>query len=497
MKQSIELTLKPWSLSDFDKVMHTGAVLTIGADATEKVVACHTYLQNRIARSDEAIYGINTGFGALRNQSIPGHHLQALQVNLMRSHACGAGAEVPPEIVKAMLVLKVRSLSYGHSGVQLSTLERLLQLFNMDACPVVYVQGSLGASGDLAPLAHLCLPLIGEGQVDWKGRRWSGKEFLDELNWKPLQLHPKEGLALLNGTQFMLAYGLMALREAKHLAQAADLLAALSLDGFDGRLDPFHRLLHEIRPHQGQVFTAQSILELLESSEIASKPKQDVQDPYSFRCVPQVHGASRDAIAYVEGILEVEMNSTTDNPNIFPEADLILSGGNFHGQPLAMALDHLALALSELGSISERRVFQLLSGQRGLPPFLAAEPGLHSGLMIAQYTAAGIVSKNKLLCVPATADSIPSSNGQEDHVSMGSIAAVKVWEVVDNLYTLLSIEMLAASQALWFRSPLKTSARLQAVLDSYRTMVPPVEQDRFLHADIANGRQFLKDLNGI
>ena len=487
----IALSTTPWDLHDLAKALQPGSQIRLDISAHDRIQQCHAYLRRKLETSDAAIYGINTGFGALRNTSVPADQLQQLQINLVRSHACGAGAEVPAHVVRTMLLLKARSLSYGYSGVQVATVQRLLDFFNHNVLPVVYTQGSLGASGDLAPLAHLCLPLIGEGEVDWNGKRMLASEVLQIQGWEPIDLHPKEGLALLNGTQFMLAYAVTSLIEAEQLSAQADQIAALSIDAFDGRSNPFHHLLHAIRPHAGQVATAAAILRHLEGSEIAARPKTDVQDPYSFRCVPQVHGASKDALAYCQQVFVTEMNSTTDNPNIFPEEDLILSGGNFHGQPLALALDFLAIALAELGSISERRVFQLLAGIRGLPPFLVANAGLNSGLMIAQYTAASIVSKNKLLCVPASVDSIPSSNGQEDHVSMGSIAAVKALEVCTYLRTLLSIELLTASQALWFRLPAKTSPGLEALVDAYRKVVPPVESDRVLQKDIAAGVEFL------
>jgi len=465
------------------------------SDASKaKVQACRDYLDKKIETEEKPIYGITTGFGSLCNTSISRSELEQLQRNLVLSHACGTGEKVPSEIVKLMLLLKVQGLSYGHSGVAVSTIERLIDLYNNDVLPVVYQQGSLGASGDLAPLAHLSLPLFGEGEVEYKGATRASAEVLQELNLAPITLRSKEGLALLNGTQFMSSYGVYSCLEAQRLSQVADLTGAISLEGFDGRLDPFGDDIHLVRKQGGQLKTAQAIRSLLEGSEIIAAEKKHVQDPYSFRCIPQVHGASKDAFAYVSSVIEKEINSVTDNPTIFPEKDLIVSGGNFHGQPLAMALDYLSIALAELGSISERRVYKLVSGQRGLPEFLVSNPGLNSGFMIPQYTAAGIVSQNKQYCTPASVDSVDSSNGQEDHVSMGANAATKCYKVLDNLKTILGIEILNGTQALEFRRPLKSSPKLEAVLADFRQSVPNVKEDRWLHIDIKNARTFIESL---
>lgn len=468
---------------------HPEKSIELSESAQAAILKCRNYLDNRMQQDDSPIYGINTGFGSLCDTKIAAKDLEALQDNLIRSHSCGTGSEVPTEIVRLMLLLKVKSISFGHSGVSLEATERLLEFYNKGITPVVYTQGSLGASGDLAPLAHLCLPLIGEGKVRVNGG--PAVNTSEALDHAPLKLRSKEGLGLLNGTQFMLAYAITGYLKARRLSRAADKIAALSLDAFDGRLSPFQPQLHNIRPHAGQIQTAAAIRDLLADSEIAAARKIAVQDPYSFRCVPQVHGASKDALGYCENVFLTEANSTTDNPNIFVDEDLILSGGNFHGQPLALALDFLSLALAELGSISERRVFQLLSGSRGLPPFLVANPGLHSGLMIAQYTAASIVSQNKQLATPSVVDTIPSSNGQEDHVSMGANGAVKCYQILENLQTLLGIELMTASQALWFRRPSKTGSSLQTMLEAFREEVPPVEHDRILHDDIVAASQFV------
>ncbi len=467
----------------------------LSENAVERIQEGYDYLHARIAANpDEPIYGINTGFGALANVPIAAADRAALPPNLLMSHACGMGAEVPPEIVRLMLVLKAQSLCYGHSGVPAATVQRLVAMYNRGILPIVYQQGSLGASGDLAPLAHLCLPLLGLGRVRYEGVELAAADVLHLFGWAPLELQAKEGLALLNGTQFMSAYGATLLTRANRLAHVADVLAALSLEGFDGRPEPFLAPLHRIRAHDGQVAVAAHICELLAGSEAINQPKKHVQDPYSFRCVPQVHGATRDALAYVEGVFATELNSVTDNPNIFPEEDLIVSGGNFHGQPLALALDFAAIALAELGSISERRTYQLISGQRGLPPFLVLNPGLNSGLMIPQYTAAGIVSQSKQLCTPASIDSIVSSNGQEDHVSMGANAATKAWQVGENVARVLGIELLTAAQAVELRlksGGASIAPRLQEILTAFRAEVPFLAEDRVLYPDMEAATRFV------
>ncbi len=467
--------------------------LQLSPESQQAIEQGHNFLLQKLQNSTQPIYGINTGFGALCNYQISAADLQTLQQNLVRSHACGMGNAVPQPLVKLMLLLKIQSLSYGNSGVQLATVQRLIDFYNQNILPVVYEQGSLGASGDLAPLAHLALPLMGEGEVWHEGKKCPTAEVYQALGWQPLVFQAKEGLALLNGTQFMAAYGVWVLANGLRWSAWADTLAALSIDAFDAKTEPFDDLIHQIRPHEGQLQTATKIRNLLKNSNIAEQPKKQVQDPYSFRCVPQVHGASKDALQYAKKVFEIEINSVTDNPNLFPEADKILSGGNFHGQPLALALDFVCLALAELASIAERRIYQLISGQRGLPPFLAVHSGLHSGLMIPQYTAASIVSQNKQLCTPASADSIVSSNGQEDHVSMGANAALKAKQVADNLQKVLAIELLTATQALEFRRPATSSPVLENLVAAYRQQVPFVEKDRYLHADMMQSMTFLEE----
>ncbi len=466
--------------------------LVLSDEAKNNIIRCRHYLDQRMASQSEPIYGINTGFGSLCDVLIPDNDLEQLQKNLVMSHACGTGDEVPQEIVKLMLLLKIQSLSYGKSGVQLETVERLIDFFNHDMLPVVYQQGSLGASGDLSPLAHLCLPLIGMGEVNFNGKKQKTEEVIKQLKTEPIQLKSKEGLALLNGTQFMSAYGVWCLMQTKRLSNAADTISAISLEAFDGRIDPFKEHIHTIRPHKGQLQTAKNIRNLLKGSELIEQHKQHVQDPYSFRCIPQVHGASKDAIEYAENVFLIEINSVTDNPTVFPDEREIISGGNFHGQPLALALDFLAIALAELGSISERRTYQLIAGLRGLPSFLVAKPGLNSGFMIPQYTAASIVSQNKQLCTPASIDSIVSSNGQEDHVSMGANAATKCFKVVENLQRILAIELMNAAQALEFRKPLKSSPAIENIVSEYRKQVKFLQEDEIMYTEIDKSVEFLK-----
>ena len=467
--------------------------IQLSETAIEKIRKCRTYLDEKIKNQDEPIYGINTGFGALYNKHISKKDLGKLQENLVKSHACGTGDKVPVDIVRLMMLLKIQSLSYGHSGVQLSTVQRLVDLFNEEITPVVYEQGSLGASGDLAPLAHMSLPLIGLGEVYTDGVIRPTKEVYDNRGWKRIELQSKEGLALLNGTQFMSAYGVHTLLKIFRLSELADIIAAISLDAFDGRIEPFMDELHRIRPHKGQIQTAERFRSLLQGSEIISQPKEHVQDPYSFRCIPQVHGASKDSINYVATVFSSEINAVTDNPTIFPDLDVIVSGGNFHGQPLALALDNMAIAAAEWGNISERRTYQLLHGKRGLPPFLVANPGLNSGFMIPQYTAASIVNQNKQLCTPASVDSIESSQGQEDHVSMGANAATKAYKVANNLERILAIELFNAAQALDFRRPKKSSPFIEDFVAKYRKYVPFVSEDKVMHDEIMKSVQFLRE----
>ncbi len=481
------------SLSDIQSILLEDKKIALSDEAIENIQKCRAYLDEKMEQESKPIYGINTGFGSLCDVKIDKENLTLLQENLVMSHACGTGDRVPNEIVKLMLLLKIQSLSYGHSGVQLVTVERLITFFNENILPIIYTQGSLGASGDLAPLAHLALPLIGEGEVVVKGVDKTAKELYDTFGWKKIILQSKEGLALLNGTQFMSAYGVYNLLKAYKISYFADVIGSISLEGFNGNKSPFLTFSHVIRPHKGQLKTAERILSFLDGSDLIEQEGKAVQDPYSFRCMPQVHGATKDTLSFVKNTLETEINSVTDNPNIFIEEDMVISAGNFHGQPLALSADYLAISVAELGSISERRTYQLISGLRGLPAFLVKEPGLNSGFMIPQYTAASIASANKQLCTPSSIDSIVSSNGQEDHVSMGANGAVKCKSVVDNVERILAIELLNASQALEFKRPLKSSDFIESLVKAYREEVPFVETDRLLHNDIQKSIKFLQN----
>ena len=481
------------SLERVKEIIDKKEKLVLSDEAKAAIVKCREYLDRKMEDIGRPVYGVTTGFGSLYNVSIPKEDLSRLQHNLVMSHACGAGEKVRPEIVRLMLFLKAQSLSYGHSGAQLVTVQRLVDMFNEDVLPVVYQQGSLGASGDLAPLAHLSLPLIGLGEVLYKGEVRPSADVWKELGWEPVALQSKEGLALLNGTQFMSAHAIWSIIKSMRLSAWADIIGAMSLDAYDGRIEPFLPLTHQLRPHSGQILTGEKFLELLEGSELIQRAKEHVQDPYSFRCIPQVHGAVKDNIMYVKSVLENEINAATDNPNIFPDEDMVISAGNFHGEPIAIPMDSLAIAMSELASISERRTYQLIHGLRGLPKYLVAEPGLNSGFMIPQYTAASIVSQNKGLCWPASCDSIPSSQGQEDHVSMGSNSATKLVRVVDNVETVLGIELFNAAQALEFRRHLKSSPKLEVIFADYRKEVPFVDTDTYMHPLIEKSIQFIKN----
>ncbi len=479
-------------LAELEHILQERTSIALSPAARDAVQQSHAYLRDRLKSSDEAIYGVNTGFGALHDKRINKEDLAQLQRNLVMSHACGSGDPVPADIVRAMLVLKVQNMAFGHSAVTPATVQRLVDMYNADMLPVVYERGSLGASGDLAPLAHLSLPLIGLGEVLLKGKRMKSTAALKKLGWKPLQLGPKEGLALLNGTQFMNAYAALLTLKSNRLAALSDVVAAVSLDAYDGRMEPFHASVHAVRPHPGQAVVAGRVRKLLKGSKLMARNKAHVQDPYSFRCIPQVHGASRDVIAYVERVVERELESVTDNPTVFDDEDLIVSAGNFHGQPLALALDFLAIAMAELGSISERRTFKLVGGQRGLPAFLVASPGLNSGFMIPQYTAASLVSANKQRCMPNSVDTIDSSNGQEDHVSMGASAAIKTWEVVHDVERILAIELFTAAQALEFRRPSKSSNAIEDFVAGLRKEVPFIEADTVMHDPMEATLRYLR-----
>ena len=465
--------------------------LVLSDEAIAKIQHCRDYLDSKMDDTSKPIYGVTTGFGSLCNRTISTDDLSTLQENLVKSHSCSIGQPIDETIIRLMLLLKAHALSMGFSGVQVETVQRILDFYNNDILPVVYDRGSLGASGDLAPLANLFLPLIGEGEVFHNGKRFKGSEILNIFGWRPIKLKSKEGLALLNGTQFMSANGIKALIDGWHMVKCFDLIGAISLEAFDGRIEPFFDCIHQVRPHRGQIETAERYRRLLEGSEIIAREKAHVQDPYSFRCIPQVHGAVKDAMYHVTNVLHTEINSVTDNPTVFPDDDLVVSGGNFHGEPLALIFDYMGIALHELGNISERRTAQLILGQRGLPEFLVARPGLNSGYMIPQYAAAAVVSQNKMYCYSASSDSIVSSNGQEDLVSMGANAATKLHKIIDNLKYIAGIELMNAAQGLDFRRPLKSSSYIETVIEAYRKEVPTVEDDVVMKDYIESTMSFL------
>lgn len=481
------------SLIQLEQIIDSNVTVRLGENAIKAIAECRNYLDELVDKHDSLIYGVNTGFGSLCNTAITREDLEKLQRNLVESHACGTGELVPQELVKRMLLLKAIGLSHGRSGAQVATIERLLYFYNNNIIPVLYQQGSLGASGDLAPLAHLSLPLFNEGEVYYQGVKRQSADVAKELDLEPIVLRSKEGLALLNGTQFMSTYFSYATSHAQKLWDQFNLVGALSLEAYDGRVNPFQENVNAIRNQKGQIYTAKVIRDLLAGSEMSAREKKNVQDPYSFRCIPQVHGASKDAIDYCRQIVENEINAVTDNPTVFVAENDVVSAGNFHGQPLALSMDFLSIALAELGSISERRVYKLVSGTRGLPSFLVADPGLNSGFMIPQYTAASIVSQNKQLCVPASVDSIDSSNGQEDHVSMGANAATKLYRIIENCYSIQGIELMSAAQAMEFRKE-KSSPKIEKLRAAYRKEVAFVREDQFLHPLIQKSIDFLKQM---
>jgi histidine ammonia-lyase len=488
-----QISAEHLSIERIGEIINEGYKLELSSDARQRITHCREYLDRKIAESEVPIYGVTTGFGSLCKISISEDQLSQLQINLMMSHACGIGERVSNEIVKIMLLLKIQSLSYGYSGSKLDTVERLIDFFNNDIYPIVYRQGSVGASGDLVPLAHLCLPLCGLGDVEYQGKCMSGAEITKMMGWEPIRLASKEGLALLNGTQNMSAHAVWALIKAKRLIDWGDSIAAMSLEAYDGRIEPFTLAVHTVRPHKGQIDTANRMRELLEGSQLIKQPKVNVQDPYSFRCIPQVHGTVKDTYDYVKSVIDTEINSATDNPTVCPDEDLIISAGNFHGEPIALPMDFLCIAMNELGSISERRTYKLVSGTRDLPSFLVAKPGVNSGFMIPQYTAAAIASQSKTLCMPASADTIPTSQGQEDHVSMGANAATKLVQVIDNTERILAIELFNAAQALEFRRPLKSSPVIEKLHADYRQVVPFIDDDQIMYPHIAASVKFLQE----
>ncbi len=482
-----------WDIFDIQRIISNNLKLKLSDSVAQKVAKNRSYLEKVISSSSSAIYGINTGFGSLCDIRISDENLEELQLNLIRSHACGMGDLVPLEVVKIIFLLKIKNLCLGFSGVRLSLIEKMIEYFNHEIYPVIYTLGSLGASGDLAPLAHLSLTLIGEGDVWFGGQIYPAAQILKKLNISPTNLESKEGLALLNGTQFCTAYGVFNLLSAYRIIDWANAISAFSLSAFDCSVKPFDASLHKVRRQFGQISISRRIVSLISEINSYSEISQYVQDPYSFRCIPQVHGASLDLINFFTNTIHNEINAVTDNPTVFDQEDKILSGGNFHAQPIALGLDILAMALSELANISERRIFHLISGKRELPAFLTPNAGLNSGLMIAQYTAAGIVSQNKQLCTPASVDSIVSCNGQEDHVSMGANAATKCYQVVLNTLRVLGIELIVSNQALYFKSISFNPGGLNNLLEKTRDTIPYFDSDIILYPHLDSAFQLLKN----
>ena len=494
----IEVDGRRLNLKDFRAIVDGGQPCALSADARVKVEAARRLIERVTSHGAEtpAIYGVNTGFGDLSKIRIPAEDTRLLQERLVRSHAAGVGVPLPDRVVRGMLLLRANTLAQGHSGVRPKLIDRLLEMLNAGILPVVPSRGSVGASGDLAPLAHLALGVIGRGQVRFAGKEMGARAALLQLDLEPLTLEPKEGLSLINGTQAMTSLLAISAIESGRLFRIADAVGALSADALLGCDTPFDPRLHELRPHPGQLASAANLWSLMQGSELRESHRHGdsrVQDPYSIRCMPQVHGAARDVLTQAESLLDVEMNAVTDNPLVFPEDGEILAGGNFHGEPVAMAADFLAIGLAELGSISERRIDKLTDPVfSGLPAFLTDNPGLNSGFMMAQVTAAALVSENKVLAHPASVDSIPTSAEKEDHVSMGMGAALKLQQVITNVRTILAIEILAACQGIDLRRPLRTSEPLEAIHSAVRAQVDRWGDDRELAPDIACAEAFLQ-----
>jgi histidine ammonia-lyase len=495
MFKEVELSHKKISLEDLDCFFSEKLNLSINESALSAIQSNRSFLEKSLLDTKSLIYGVNTGFGSLCDVAITREQIERLQYNLIVSHACGQGSAITVELSELILLLKIKNLSFGKSGVRVELVEKLIELFNKKVIPVIYEKGSLGASGDLAPLAHMSLPLLGLGKVWYNGAMHETAPLLDKLNINTLSLSAKEGLALINGTQFSLAFAIWACYHAKRIYRWANIIASASLQAYLCSMDPFNEELNKIRNQKGQILVAEEIRALCAGSEVLQHKYETVQDPYSFRCIPQVHGASKDTIDHTALIVERELNAVTDNPNILDGSEQILSGGNFHAQPLALVLDFLSIALSELGSISERRIFKLVNGDRGLPDYLTGNPGLNSGFMIPQYVAASMVSQNKQLSTPASVDSISSSKGQEDHVSMAANAATRIQRVVDNVYRILSIELMCAAQAIEFRKAYDCSPAIKKLLNDYRSVVERLENDRLLHNDLESSHDFIKSRN--
>jgi len=485
----VSITGDPLQIDDVIAVARGGAKAELGANVAERMAPARALVEKAVA-SDSIVYGITTGFGALASTRVSPNQAADLQVNLLRSHAAGVGRPLPDELVRAMLLLRARTLSQGHSGVRPEIPAALIDLLNREVLPVVPSQGSVGASGDLAPFAHLALPLIGEGEVKVAGEVMKAADAIADGLLRPLRLEAKEGLSLLNGTEGMLAMACLAIDDSHRLVRAADAACAMSVEALTGSSRPFFPQLHRVRPHPGQILSAARIAQLLAASEIDASHHEDfvhaVQDAYSLRCAPQVHGAVFDTIEHAAAVAQIELGSVVDNPIVFPEEGEVLSGGNFHGEPLAFILDFLGIAVAELGSISERRIDRMLDPERsaGLPAFLARSPGLNSGYMMSQYTAAALVAENRVLAHPASVDSIPTSGSQEDHVSMGWGAGRKLAPIIINVTTIIAIEMMIAAQGLEFRLPLRPGPGVRRLLELVRSEVPPLDVDRPIGGEI-------------
>ncbi len=486
----VSLSTQDWNLQTIKAILK-GSKIEVHPEIKAPIEHNRRFLEEKVESARAPIYGINTGFGSLCDVAIPKESLHQLQINLVRSHACGTGEEVPIEIIRLIQALKIKNLSLANSGIRYDLLHHMVKVFNADIAPEMFQQGSLGASGDLAPLSHMALSLMGEGKAHYEGKKVDALWALTQKNIHPIALHGKEGLALLNGTQFSTAYLSYAVYHGQRLFKWANLITALSYFSYDCGLDPLDNRIHAIRRQEGQILAAEQILIALKGIGLKAQNVQYVQDPYAFRCAPQVHGASYDTLQYAHRIMLNEINAVTDNPLVFSDTDAVMSGGNFHAQPIALAADFLAIALAELGSISERRIYNLIDGKRNLPSYLAEKSGLNSGFMIAQYTAAAIVSENKQLCTPSSIDSITSSKGQEDHVSMAANAGRKLYKVVHNLYQILGIELVTACQAADFRGTEKLNSTLKELHDTVRNTIPYVEEDVILGTYLRQAKDIL------
>lgn len=481
------------TIQDFINVARNGYTVELSREAEARVVKARK-LVDRFVKEGRVEYGITTGFGKFSDVVISGEEAKSLQRNLIISHACAVGEEFEEEVVRGIMLLRANALAKGHSGIRLSTLKTLIMMLNKGVIPVIYQKGSLGASGDLAPLSHMVLVMIGEGEAWYQGERMTGREAMDKALIPVVELVEKEGLALINGTQVMTAVGALAVCDAENLVKAADITAAMTVEGLRGITDAYYHRVHEVRPHNGQIKCAENMLRLLEGSKLTTRQGElRVQDAYTLRCIPQIHGASRDAVNYVKRVVETEINSATDNPLIFEDENRVISGGNFHGQPMALAMDFLGIALSEIANVSERRIERLVNYQlNDLPAFLTRKGGLNSGFMIAQYSAAALVSENKVLAHPASVDSIPSSANQEDHVSMGTIAARKARSILFNVSRVLGIEYFAASQAIYFRNGAKLGEGTSRAYELIREHIAPLEEDRVMYVDINKASEIVE-----